>query len=638
VVSAETTSERDETASSDEEPPAATLAAAAVKAHLLVASLFLVAGLAVFALAAAKLVWPELLDDSALLAYGRLWPTGLNALVFGWLTVALTGVAYHVVPRATGTSLAYPRVALGNLALMAGATGFGLAGIALGRADGGRLSAMPVEARGALLVSALVVAVVVTASARRGERGALPLSAWYLVAAPWWLVGALAVGSVPGMDGLPGEIQSAFSATALTGLWVAAAALGGGYHLVSRLVSDARFNPDLGRIGFWSLGFTWVWTTGMAFQYGPTRDWFETIPVVFSAGLLVAVLTVIADLAGALRGRWSTLSGNPPLLLFAAGTVLFALVPLQIFVQSLRSTSGVIRFTAAEATLDLVAFVGAFTLWAAALAVHALGVGSGRGRSVAGAFVLWPVLTGVLIAAGSRMIVGIQQGTAWIAAVEGGDRDNFGEGFRRSVEGFVGAEIAHVAGLGLALLGATVFALWALTGLRSRHGDEHPDAAPLVTNRLGVVLRGAVLLFVVGALGAFVIPAQDSRAEPSLLAERSRSFEPGSIADRGRQVYLAEGCMYCHTQQVRAVVADVGLGPVSTAGDYAFDPAGTAGYRRVGPDLAHAGSRELTGSARWVRDHLADPRSARPWSTMPSYRYLSDDDLTAVALYVAGLE
>jgi cytochrome c oxidase cbb3-type subunit II len=147
-----------------------------------------------------------------------------------------------------------------------------------------------------------------------------------------------------------------------------------------------------------------------------------------------------------------------------------------------------------------------------------------------------------------------------------------------------------------------------------------------------------VLLFVVGALGAFVIPAQDSRAEPSLLAERSRSFEPGSIADRGRQVYLAEGCMYCHTQQVRAVVADVGLGPVSTAGDYAFDPAGTAGYRRVGPDLAHAGSRELTGSARWVRDHLADPRSARPWSTMPSYRYLSDDDLTAVALYVAGLE
>jgi cbb3-type cytochrome oxidase subunit 1 len=610
-----------------------------VRAHLLVSSLFLVAGLGLLALAAAKLVRPELLDDTALLTYGRVQPMALNALVFGWLTVALTGVAYHVVPRAVGAPLALPLVAFGNLVLMATGVAVGIAGIGLGRAEGGGLGAMPMQADGLLLVSFLVTAVVVTLTARRGERSAVPLSAWYLVAAPWWLLGSHAVGAAPGLTGLPGEIQTAFSSTAIIGLWVVVAGVGAGYHLVSRRVPDATFNPDLGRVGFWSLGFTWVWTTGMAFQYGPTNDWFETLPVVFGAGLLLAATTIVADFVGALRGRWAAVAEDAPLVLFAAGTALFALVPLLVFVQSLRSVSAVVRFTQFEVALELVGLVGAFTLWTMALALHALGVEGGRRvpRRVA-ALVVWPVVLGAVVGAVSRMIAGLQQGLAWLATVQAGDRDNFGDGFRGSVEGLQGVDAVQVIGIGLVLLGALVFAITALVLALRRDAAQDHMHAPLVTGPLRAVGRGAVALFVVGALGAFVLPAQDSNAEASLLAERSRSFDAGSIGDRGRSLYISEGCVYCHTQQVRAIVTDVGLGPVSVAGDYAFDPAGIAGRQRLGPDLAHAGSRDLTDSARWVRDHLVDPRAFRPWSTMPSYRYLTDDELTALAVYVAGLE
>jgi cbb3-type cytochrome oxidase subunit 1 len=610
-----------------------------VRAHLLASSLFLVAGLALLALAAAKLARPELLDDTAILTYGRVQPMALNALVFGWLTIALTGVAYHVVPRAVGAPLAFPLVALGNLALMAGGVAAGVAGVGMGRAEGARLAAMPLEADGLLLVSFFITAVVVTLTARRGERSAVPLSAWYLVAAPWWLLGSYAVGAAPGLTGLPGEIQAAFSSTAIVGLWIVAAGVGAGYHLVSRLVPDATFNPDLGRIGFWSLGFTWVWTTGMAFQYGPTNDWFETLPVVFGAGLLLATTTIIADLTGATRGRWGAVAGDAPLVLFAAGTALFALVPLQMFVQSLRSVSAVVRFTQFEVALDMVGLIGAFTLWAMALALHALGVEGGRRASGrVAALMVWPVVLGALVAAVSRMIAGLQQGLAWLATVQTGDRANFGDGFRGSVDGLEGVDIAQVIGIGLVLLGALVFALASVVLAFRRGAGEEGAHARLVTSPLRAVGRGAVALFVVGVLGAFVLPAQDSSTEASLLAERSRSFDEGSIGDRGRRLYISEGCVYCHTQQVRAIVTDVGLGPVSAAGDYAFDPAGTSGYLRLGPDLTHAGSRELTDSARWVREHLVDPRALRPWSTMPSYRYLTEDELTALAVYVAGLE
>jgi cbb3-type cytochrome oxidase subunit 1 len=620
-------------------PESAPSSGVVVRAHVLVSSLFLVAGLALLAFAALKLARPDFLDDFAYLTYGRAQPMALSTLVFGWLTIALTGVAYHVVPRAVGAPLAFPLVALGNLLLMAGGVATGVAGIGMGRGEGGRLTAMPMEADGVLLLSFFVSAAIITLTARRGDRSALPLSAWYLVSAPWWLVASYALGAAPGVSGIPGEIQAAFSSTAVIGLWVVAAGVGAGYHLVSRLVPDAEFNPDLGRIGFWSLGFTWVWTTGMAFQYGPTNPWYGTVPVVFGAGLLLATITIITDFSGALRGRWGAVRGSAPLALFAAGTLLFALVPLQMFVQSLRSVSAVVRFTQFEVALDFTGIVGAFTLWAMALGLHALSTEGGRRvASWITPLVAWPVVAGVAVAAGSRMVAGLQQGLAWVAAANTPDADNFGDGFRPSVEGLAGADAAQVAGIGLILVGALVFALVAVFLVFGRGETDERPAAALVTHRLAPVLRGAALLFVVGALGAFVLPAQDSKAEPSLLAERSRSFEEGSIADRGRELFVSEGCVYCHTQQVRAIVTDVGLGPVSVSGDYAFDPIGIAGYGRLGPDLAHAGSRELTGSAVWVRAHLVDPRAERPWSTMPSYRYLTDDELTALAVYVAGLE
>ena len=151
------------------------------------------------------------------------------------------------------------------------------------------------------------------------------------------------------------------------------------------------------------------------------------------------------------------------------------------------------------------------------------------------------------------------------------------------------------------------------------------------------MLRRAVLLFAITALGAFALPAIDADRPATLLADSTRSYEERSVQDLGRELYVSEGCWYCHTQQVRAIVTDVGLGAVSQAGDYAHDPTGTLGFRRIGPDLAHAADREEAGSASWVLNHLIDPRVLRPWSVMPSYSYLTQDELTALAAYVAGL-
>jgi cytochrome c oxidase cbb3-type subunit 2 len=93
---------------------------------------------------------------------------------------------------------------------------------------------------------------------------------------------------------------------------------------------------------------------------------------------------------------------------------------------------------------------------------------------------------------------------------------------------------------------------------------------------------------------------------------------------RGRQVYISNGCVYCHTQQPRAknFAPDTarGWGRASVAGDYAFDTPHLLGTMRTGPDLFNIGARQ--SSDQWHLGHLYQPRAYVPGSIMPSYPFL----------------
>lgn len=130
--------------------------------------------------------------------------------------------------------------------------------------------------------------------------------------------------------------------------------------------------------------------------------------------------------------------------------------------------------------------------------------------------------------------------------------------------------------------------------------------------------------------------------------------ESGS-ATRGREVYISNGCVYCHTQQVRPAYqgGDIARGwgvRRSVARDYLGQSPALVGYFRIGPDLANVGAplkqevetevevtdeegktkiekktetvEVLEKDAVWHHRHLYNPRSIHPWSLMPSHRHL----------------
>jgi cytochrome c oxidase cbb3-type subunit I/II len=104
------------------------------------------------------------------------------------------------------------------------------------------------------------------------------------------------------------------------------------------------------------------------------------------------------------------------------------------------------------------------------------------------------------------------------------------------------------------------------------------------------------------------------------MATEATDYTP--LQQRGRRVYLSEGCWYCHSQYVRPVTGETRRwGPVSEAGEYAFDVPHLFGTRRIGPDLTRVG---LKYGDEWHYAHFWNPRMLSEDSIMQPGRGLFD--------------
>ena len=93
----------------------------------------------------------------------------------------------------------------------------------------------------------------------------------------------------------------------------------------------------------------------------------------------------------------------------------------------------------------------------------------------------------------------------------------------------------------------------------------------------------------------------------------------------GRDIYIREGCVGCHSQMVRPFRAETErYGHYSVAGESVYDHPFLWGSKRTGPDLARVGGRY---SDDWHRAHLFNPRNVVPESKMPSYPWLVENYL-----------
>lgn len=106
-------------------------------------------------------------------------------------------------------------------------------------------------------------------------------------------------------------------------------------------------------------------------------------------------------------------------------------------------------------------------------------------------------------------------------------------------------------------------------------------------------------------------------------SQGTESTSPSSAMERGRRVYLSEGCIHCHSQYVRPGWPDEAIwGPARGVEEVLKGEPVLIGNRRQGPDLTNVGARR---SEAWLKVHFLNPRELAPDSAMPSYAHLFED-------------
>lgn len=124
------------------------------------------------------------------------------------------------------------------------------------------------------------------------------------------------------------------------------------------------------------------------------------------------------------------------------------------------------------------------------------------------------------------------------------------------------------------------------------------------------------------ALMAFQAVVMEADAFDRWLEAEARPAKPPGTdtAARGKALFLSEGCGACHAVR------------------------GTPARSAVGPDLTHVGGREslaagvMPVTAKAFIEWIDHPKAVKPGAKMPSYAFLDDDELAAIAVYLEGLK
>ncbi len=146
---------------------------------------------------------------------------------------------------------------------------------------------------------------------------------------------------------------------------------------------------------------------------------------------------------------------------------------------------------------------------------------------------------------------------------------------------------------------------------------------------LAVVIGSLLILATIVFVVVLLPYVNTSQTAPSDIFRQRAADEAA-----GRKLYIANGCVYCHSQSIRTIDWGLGAERIAQAGDYVADYPILLGSQRTGPDLSQDGGEHPDD---WHVAHFTNPRYTRPLSIMPAFKFLGDDHMGNLIRYVQSL-
>ena len=618
-----------------------------VKKFIYATLLWGIVGFSIGLLLALMFLFPNITDGISWLSFGRLRPLHTNAVIFAFVGNAIYTGVYYSLQRLLKTRMASDFLSNFNFwgwqAIIVAAA----ITLPLGYTTSKEYAELewPIDIAIALVWVAFGVNMIWTILKRRQR---------HLYVAVWFYLGTfvtVAVLHIFNSLELPVSFLKSYSVyagvqDALVQWWYGHNAvafflttpfLGLMYYFVPKAANRPVYSYKLSIVHFWSLIFIYIWAGPHHLLYSSLPDWAQNLGVAFSIMLIAPSWGGMINGLLTLRGAWDKVRTDPVLKFMVVAITGYGMATFEGPMLSLKNVNAIAHFSdwiIAHVHVGALAWNGFLTFGMLYWLIPKIFKTKLFSIGLAN-FHFWIGTLGIVMYALPMYVAGFVQASMWKQFNPDGTLTY--ETFMSTVNEIMPMYWMRAIGGSLFIVGAIVMLYNVIKTVRNgaKVTDELAEAPSLLKvskyrqkgegyhtwlERKPVKLTiFATIAILIGGIVQII---------PTLLIDSNiptiTSVKPYTPLElEGRDLYIREGCVGCHSQMIRPFRSEVArYGEYSKAGEFVYDHPFLWGSKRTGPDLLRVGGKYPDS---WHFNHMYDPQSTSTGSIMPRYQWLIKD-------------
>jgi len=411
------------------------------------------------------------------------------------------------------------------------------------------------------------------------------------------------------------------------------------YYFIPKAANRPVYSYRLSIVHFWSLIFIYIWAGPHHLLYTSLPDWAQNLGVVFSIMLLMPSWGGMINGLLTLRGAWDKVRTDPVLKFMVVAVTGYGMATFEGPLLSIPSINAIGHFTdwiIAHVHVGALAWNGFLTFGMIYYLVPRMFKTKLYSIKLAN-WHFWIGTLGIILYALPMYVAGFTQALMWKDFNPDGTLV-YGN-FLETVTQIIPMYWMRAIGGTMFIVGAFIMLYNIVLTIRSgsQVEDEHAEAPALTRIKKGRLagegwhtwlerrpVQLTILATVAILIGGIV------QIVPTILVKSNiptiTSVQPYTPLElEGRDLYIREGCVGCHSQMIRPFRSEVErYGEYSKAGEFVYDHPFLWGSKRTGPDLHRVGKKY---GDSWHLNHMVDPASTSPGSIMPSYEWLIKNKL-----------
>jgi cytochrome c oxidase cbb3-type subunit I/II len=415
--------------------------------------------------------------------------------------------------------------------------------------------------------------------------------------------------------------------------------LGMMYYFLPKMAQRPVYSYKLSILHFWSLIFIYIWAGPHHLLYTSLPGWAQSLGVAFSIMLIAPSWGGMINGLLTLRGAWDKVREDATLKFMVVGITAYGMATFEGPMLALKQINAIAHYTdwiVAHVHVGALGWNGFLTFGILYWLIPRIYKTELYSKKLA-SFHFWIGTLGIIFYAVPLYFAGFTQGLMWKEFTEEGmlRYPNFLETVLQILPMYM---LRGIGGI-LYLTGVIVMTYNLIKTVNKGvlMANEPAEAmalardyAPVGTDRAWHRrLERKPLVFMVLSLIVILIGGMIEMM-PTFTIQSNiptiSSVKPYSPLElQGRDLYIREGCVSCHSQMIRPFRSETErYGDYSKAGEFVYDHPHLWGSKRTGPDLAREGGKY---SNAWHFNHLLDPQTMSPGSIMPPYEWLIEQKL-----------